>query len=68
MLKFVQILYRWKKEQNDFAAFVFFIELPKVNHHPIGKNFPNLVTLIKRAYQGLALTLLCWRPVYVYDK
>jgi hypothetical protein len=36
----------WKKvAKNVWATIVFFKKLPRVNHHPMVENSPNLVTM-----------------------
>jgi hypothetical protein len=46
LLKVIDKFYRGKSSPVICASSLIFTKLPKVNSHPIGKNSPNLVTLI----------------------
>jgi hypothetical protein len=41
----MNVMYCGKSSQKIRATSILFKKLPKVNNHPIGENWPNLVTL-----------------------
>jgi hypothetical protein len=51
--KFIHSLNRGKSGPDMWAASVIFKLLAKVNNHPMGKNSPNLVTLVRWVVKAL---------------